>query len=636
MRKIGISAATGIMVGTALTVALSAAAAHAIQGDCSQPSTNGNGPSASDCLFILGAAVGNNECATDCVCDVDSSGSIVATDALVCLNKAVGLPVALDCTCPTLTGYAFDPNACPTAGQAAAMVATDYIGAFDPDLDPATGNWTAGWTMSLNGNGEVWEPAGAVACDNSCPLYTERNDVVSPGQPGCIDLPAAVGGGQMDLCVISPRFAAGVAQLDGNTPSNGATLTLSADNVYLLGSTDGGGAASQGVKIGNGDSQGAVCSGSTPDSSEFEADSMSVVIDAGTLILGQIAEAFALTRNSTISVNGTANDPVVFNSLSCFAEWTNSGSTETCGPQEWGGLILTGCGESNECTDASSPFANSCNFLLEGFLTPFYAGGRDNGAFVANDDNSGSLEYLVVRQAGFDIDGNGNELNAITMFMIGSGTSMSYAQVHDNVDDGLEWFGGAFNVDHTVHTAIRDDSIDTDLGFQGSLQFAVVKQADGSGDRGFEMDEAGAEGVPSQPCLANITVLGSDDDTEGINAGSGTGALWSNGIIKGSSEVCIKIENDTLTANCGDGTNPVLATCEAAKQMVIDNYYIDCPDGVDGISSAGGTGEFDTSGSVSDTDQGVENWYNLTGNNRAGSVDGNVGINSIGYPTQND
>ena len=112
------------------------------------------------------------------------------------------------------------------------------------------------------------EPAGAVACDNSCPLYTERNDVVSPGQPGCIDLPAAVGGGQMDLCVISPRFAAGVAQLDGNTPSNGATLTLSADNVYLLGSTDGGGAASQGVKIGNGDSQGAVCSGSTPDSSD--------------------------------------------------------------------------------------------------------------------------------------------------------------------------------------------------------------------------------------------------------------------------------------------------------------------------------------------------------------------------------
>ena len=51
---------------------------------------------ASDALFILGAAVGIQTCDL-CVCDADGSGGVAATDALVTLRAAVGQPVSLEC-----------------------------------------------------------------------------------------------------------------------------------------------------------------------------------------------------------------------------------------------------------------------------------------------------------------------------------------------------------------------------------------------------------------------------------------------------------------------------------------------------------------------------------------------------------
>jgi exonuclease III len=72
-------------------------------GACADPValTAGHAPStdlvtASDALFILGAAVGIQTCDV-CVCDADGSGGVVATDALLTLQSAVGLPVTLQC-----------------------------------------------------------------------------------------------------------------------------------------------------------------------------------------------------------------------------------------------------------------------------------------------------------------------------------------------------------------------------------------------------------------------------------------------------------------------------------------------------------------------------------------------------------
>lgn len=92
---------TKIVLLAALTILLLRThAAEADLGNCGQPLTMGPSATASDCLFLLRAAVGTDTCATPCICDVDRSGTIAATDALICLQGAVGVPVVTTCVCP--------------------------------------------------------------------------------------------------------------------------------------------------------------------------------------------------------------------------------------------------------------------------------------------------------------------------------------------------------------------------------------------------------------------------------------------------------------------------------------------------------------------------------------------------------
>ncbi len=90
----------------AATCVLFVSPSAAVQGDCGVIATNGSKPLASDCLGILQHAVSKTGCAPfdPCVCDVDGSGSILASDALLCLNVAVGNPAfSLNCSCSTTT-----------------------------------------------------------------------------------------------------------------------------------------------------------------------------------------------------------------------------------------------------------------------------------------------------------------------------------------------------------------------------------------------------------------------------------------------------------------------------------------------------------------------------------------------------
>jgi hypothetical protein len=57
-------------------------------------------PTATDGLLILGAAVGAHAC-DPCLCDLDGSGAVRASDALAELRVSVGSPLTLACTaCP--------------------------------------------------------------------------------------------------------------------------------------------------------------------------------------------------------------------------------------------------------------------------------------------------------------------------------------------------------------------------------------------------------------------------------------------------------------------------------------------------------------------------------------------------------
>ena len=103
----------------------------------------------------------------------------------------------------------------------------------------------------------------------------------------------------------------------------------------------------------------------------------------------------------------------------------------------------------------------------------------DNGSRYGGDDSAydcGQLNYTRIEFAGFELT-EGNELNGLTLGACGTATTLNYVQVHEGLDDGIEVFGGAPNLKHIVLSNIEDDSLDWDQGFQGNIQFLLIKQS---------------------------------------------------------------------------------------------------------------------------------------------------------------
>jgi hypothetical protein len=265
-----------------------------------------------------------------------------------------------------------------------------------------------------------------------------------------------------------PDASATEAQLSG-TIAAGQTRQLSADSVYLMRGT-------------------------------VVVDSGAVLrIPAGTTILGDatVRPTFLLVRQGgQIFAEGTAEKPIVF---------TSSRPAGQRNPGDWGGIVITG--------------RSTCNFpapcQVEG------ANARFGGDRL--DDNSGILRYVRIEFAGFEVS-PGNELNALTLAGVGSGTRIDHIQVHRGSDDGIEWFGGTVNVKHALATGNEDDSFDYSAGWAGNGQFWIVQQAENSGDKAFEVDgnESNFTATPlTDPQVFNVTLVG-----------RGTGASSSNDAIQ--------------------------------------------------------------------------------------------------------
>jgi hypothetical protein len=113
---------------------------------------------------------------------------------------------------------------------------------------------------------------------------------------------------------------------------------------------------------------------------------------------------------------------------------------------------------------------------------------------------------------------------------VGSGTLISYLQIHHNTDDGIEPFGGTVSVDHLVVSGIGDDSVDGTDGYRGFMQFVIGQQLGDDADNGFEISNNGdAEGATpkSTAVIANATMIGAND---GVVTGTIAGAESDNGI----------------------------------------------------------------------------------------------------------
>lgn len=230
-------------------------------------------------------------------------------------------------------------------------------------------------------------------------------------------------------------------------------------------------------------------------------DGASLTIPAGTLLLGDVditPSALIVRRGGKLFSNGTAEAPVVFTSE------RPEGQRER---GDWGGVVLNG--------------RSICNFP-EGECVGEGSSGEYGGDVL--DDSSGRIVYTRIEFAGYEVS-FGNELNALTLNGVGSGTEIHHVQTHYGSDDGFEWFGGTVDAKYLLATGISDDSFDYSTGWQGRGQFWIAQQDPDDADNGFEVDgnedDVTAEPFTS-PTIYNVTLVGKGENGTGGTAGEST------------------------------------------------------------------------------------------------------------------
>lgn len=261
-----------------------------------------------------------------------------------------------------------------------------------------------------------------------------------------------------------------------------------------------------------------------------------LTIEAGTVIASDTGAggSLAVARGAKIFVNGTKDNPVIMTSTDDVATWTpdashpSGGDPKTgkwrVGANEWGNLTIMGKGLISashygglRVGDNTKDPSGLNEKQMEGLTDPDYAlyGGADD------NDDSGSISYLSLRYAG-KVIGLGNELNGLSLGGVGRETDINHVEIMNNVDDGIEIWGGTVNLKYISIWNVGDDSFDVDEGWRGKAQFIFIvqgysidaKQGSGVGDNCFELD--GAEDSDAQPVttsvIYNATVVGNPID----------------------------------------------------------------------------------------------------------------------------
>ncbi len=225
---------------------------------------------------------------------------------------------------------------------------------------------------------------------------------------------------------------------------------------------------------------------------------------------------------------GSANNPIVFTSARADKQ-----------PGDWGGIVLAGEGVNN---------IEGGKGEVEGLPDAIQYGGNNNA------DDSGILRYVRIEYVGFSFV-EGSELNGLSMYSVGSGTTLEYIQVYKCTDDGFEWFGGSVNAKYLVSAFNDDDSFDMDEGWNGKGQYWLAVQTAGA-DNGFESDgrKTLGSGAATSPILYNVTLVGlrqdgstkdAEDKNYGMRLREEFEGTLENFVITDFDGLAFKIEEDT-------------------------------------------------------------------------------------------
>ncbi|WP_226661643.1 serine/threonine protein kinase [Microbulbifer aggregans] len=338
-------------------------------------------------------------------------------------------------------------------------------------------------------------------------------------------------------------------------------------------------------------------------------DGPALEIQAGATIAFKDKASFVvINRGSQLFARGTETAPITFTS-----ETDVLGTVGAEDVSQWGGMVINGFGVTNKCVYTGSvagsdlALAGECSLPAEGSDSDQESNyGGDNNA-----DSSGVMTYVRVKHTGAEVV-EGNELNGVTFAGVGSGTVVNNLEAYATYDDGIEMFGGAVNIENYVALYVRDDSIDIDEGWQGSITNALVIQSETDGNHCIEADGIGSyddmadgtktdrraeivsQGINSRPVIDGLTCI--------VSAASSTvthdpGAGWrlregiyptiTNSMVVASfaadengaegSNYCLRIQSDETLAGLVDGSEAGLASNVFACE---DQVKGDLPGGV--------------------------------------------------------
>lgn len=268
-----------------------------------------------------------------------------------------------------------------------------------------------------------------------------------------------------------------------------------------------------------------------------------LTIEPGVVIFAKTGTTWlAVNRGHRINAVGSPERPIVFTSRDNVL-----GLVDDDSQQQWGGVVLMGRAPVTDCTVAANapPGTVQCERQTEGAVDNAYYGG------ATPDDNSGTMSYVQIRYSGYVLSAN-NELQALTLEGVGSGTTINHIQLHNSSDDGFENFGGRVHMRHIVVTGADDDSIDLDVGYKGTIQYIIAAQkTSGNADSIIELDSTNANEAQSPRThmkISNFTFLHRNPAT-GNGAAmlfrGGADATLVNGILS-SPMACLRVNGGNV------------------------------------------------------------------------------------------
>lgn len=203
-----------------------------------------------------------------------------------------------------------------------------------------------------------------------------------------------------------------------------------------------------------------------------------LTIPAGTKIVAKVESGassstyIVVQKGGKINVQGTSGSPVVM---------TSSNKS----PGDWGGLVIAGDATTTEGTNATAEI---------GQIT--YGGSNDT-------DDSGSINYLIINYAGAQINAE-SQFNGLSLYAVGSGTTISNVAILNGTDDGVEFFGGTVSATNFYLENNEDDAVDWTEGWNGTVTNTFVLHSKAGFSTAVE-----ADGINGNPKLVNFTAVSS-------------------------------------------------------------------------------------------------------------------------------